>query len=121
MLFPETSLDLDDIESSPKKTDDVRLRCQRFIVAVVPRVPVAISPVISARWTTALVSFKFRLTNGGHAAPGRVPSGALRSGDCYVRVVDDLGDQFFAIPFASIIGKPHEGWIGDAVQVSTNG
>jgi hypothetical protein len=44
LLFRETVLDLDDIETSPIKTDDVRLRCQRFIVAVVPRVPVAIFP-----------------------------------------------------------------------------
>jgi len=27
--------------------------------------------------------------------------------NCCLRVVDDLGDELFAIPFASIIGKPH--------------
>jgi Domain of unknown function (DUF6894) len=27
--------------------------------------------------------------------------------DCCLRVVDDLGDELFVIPFASIIGKPH--------------
>jgi hypothetical protein len=27
--------------------------------------------------------------------------------DCRLSVVDDLGDELFVIPFASIIGKPH--------------
>jgi len=27
--------------------------------------------------------------------------------DCCLTVADDLGDELFVIPFASIIGKPH--------------
>ncbi len=27
--------------------------------------------------------------------------------ECWLDVVDDLGDELFVIPFATIIGKPH--------------
>lgn len=27
--------------------------------------------------------------------------------ECWLKVVDDLGDELFVVPFASIIGKPH--------------